>query len=152
VITRATAADVPVLVDLMAAFYTGSGHVLDRARAAQGFRQLLADARLGGAWIALDPSGPVGYIVLSVRHSMEVAGPEGVVDDLFVLPAARRRGLASALMGELLAECRRLGALAIRVETGRDNVAARALYRRFGLEDPGHVLLSGRLAPTTEDG
>jgi ribosomal protein S18 acetylase RimI-like enzyme len=71
--------------------------------------------------------------VLTVRHAMEFGGPLGVVDDLYVMPAWRRRGIAGALLDALRAECRSRGCRAWQVEVGVGNAGAQALYRHRGL-------------------
>jgi GNAT superfamily N-acetyltransferase len=132
--TRAArAADIPTLVGLMEAFYAESGYPLDRAWAARSFGALIGDPARGGAWLLQDGGQPAGYVVLTVRHSMEHGGLDGFVDDLFTQPAHRRRGLARAGLEALVADARRRGVLAVHVEVGVDNAPARTLYAAFGL-------------------
>lgn len=51
--------------------------------------------------------------------------------DLTVLPAYRRRGIASALLRALLRGCADHGAAFVELTCRRDNTAALALYTRF---------------------
>ena len=132
-LTRAAReADIDALVGLMAAFYAESGYALDADWATASFRTLLAQPTLGAVWLAQADHGAVGHAVLTVRHAMEFGGPLGVVDDLYVAPAWRRRGIAGALLDALRGECRSRGCKAWQVEVGADNAGAQALYRRFG--------------------
>jgi putative acetyltransferase len=55
---------------------------------------------------------------------------------MYVTPAARRRGIASALLGELEAWAREQGFTAAALETGTGQPEAVALYERCGY---GHV-------------
>lgn len=148
---QATADDLAMLVRLMAEFYAESGYSLDIAWAKDSFATLLGDERLGAAWISYVGDAPAGYVVLVTRHSMETGGSVGIVDDLYVRRAFRRRGHASRLLDALIQECGRRGAQAIEVEVGADNPAARALYERLGLRNRGHLLLYGRLEPAGSD-
>src|SRR6266540_1134516 len=71
--------------------------------------------------------------------------------DLFVRRPFRRAGLGAAALEEARAVCASRGVRAMLVETGHDNVAAQAVYRRAGfvptdrlhlplpLADPTHV-------------
>lgn len=129
----ATAADVPALVDLMAEFYGESSFPLDRASAAQSFDDLLNDPSRGAVWLLEADGAPAGHVVLSVRFAMEFGGLLAYIDDLFVRPGQRRRGLARVGLEALIEECRRRGCRALHVEVAPDNVAANALYRRYGL-------------------
>lgn len=53
------------------------------------------------------------------------------------VPAARRRGVASAMLGHLLDVARRAGCRAVLLEVRASNAAARALYERFGFQTIG---------------
>ena len=133
-IRRATPGDIPALVELMREFYAEAGYPLDRGWAAAAFSALLGDDSRGAAWLASYAGEPAGYVVLTVRFSMEYGGLDAFIDDLFVRPGCRRLGLGRAALRELFDECGRRGVLAMHVEVGRDNAAARALYRGYGLE------------------
>jgi GNAT superfamily N-acetyltransferase len=54
------------------------------------------------------------------------------MNDLFVAPAARRKGTAGTLITACLERCREHGASALTWQTARDNTRARALYDRTG--------------------
>ena len=133
VIARAGAADIPVLVDLMSEFYAESSHVLDRTWAEASFHRLLADESRGAAWLASQDAEPAGYVVLTLRHSMEFGGLAGVIDDLYVRPACRRQRVGFALISTLFDACRSACVAAIHVEVAPENVEAQALYKSFGL-------------------
>jgi ribosomal protein S18 acetylase RimI-like enzyme len=144
---RADTDDTPLLVNLMAEFYAESQFSLDREWASDSFSVLLGDDSKGAIWIAFQDGEPGGYAVLTLRHSMEYGGPDAFIDDLYVRPPHRRRGLGREALSALFAECARRGVLAVHVEAGRTNVAAQALYRSFGLDvlDDARQLLTVRL-------
>jgi ribosomal protein S18 acetylase RimI-like enzyme len=102
-------------------------------------------------WILESDGQPAGYVVLCIGFSLEYGGLDAFVDDLFVRPACRRRGLGRTALAELFEECRRRGVRAVHLEVGRDNDAARALYARFGFRDQDRQLLTMRL-PRDPDG
>jgi ribosomal protein S18 acetylase RimI-like enzyme len=125
---RATKEDVPLLVALMREFYAESEFLLDSQWATDSFRALLSDDSKGAVWIVLHHGEPAGYVVLTLRHSMEYGGLDGFIDDLYVRPGDRRKGL-----GHVFAECERRNVLALHVEAGQSSAAAQALYRSLGL-------------------
>jgi len=59
------------------------------------------------------------------------------INNLAVLPAFRRAGVATALLTYVLAEGSRLGARRATLEVRRSNEAARRLYERFGFTVAG---------------
>lgn len=57
---------------------------------------------------------------------------EGSLDNLAVSPAARRRGVASALLGAMARSARERGARRVYLEVRPSNRAAAALYEKWG--------------------
>jgi GNAT superfamily N-acetyltransferase len=145
-IRPATRADVPALVALMTAFYAEADFPLPEAPARAAFEALLADARLGGAWLAAVGGTDVGHAVLTLCFSMEYGGSRGFIDDLYVRPAARGRRIGAALLASARADALARGARALHVEVGPENHAARRLYGRAGYVESGHLFLSLPLA------
>lgn len=150
-IRPAIPADVPALVVLMTEFYAESDYVLPSAPATRAFEMLLADARLGGAWLAEEDGTPVGHLVLTLSFSMEYGGLRGFIDDLYVRPAARGRGVAAALLTAARVAALERGVRALHVEAGPDNLVARRVYERAGYADSGHLLLTLPLAAPVHD-
>lgn len=133
---RATATDLPLLVDLMAEFYAEGAFVLNRSLATQAFAALLSDDRLGYVWLieASNSSVVVGHAVVTLCYSMEYGGLKAFLDDLFIKPAYRNQGLGSDALSQIRMYCQQAGIRAISVEVGPDNDPAQAVYRRAGFE------------------
>jgi ribosomal protein S18 acetylase RimI-like enzyme len=147
---QASIEDAPRLVDLMTEFYAESATPLDLTRAADAFETLLADDRLGKIWLIQAGTDDVGYAVVTFSYSMEFAGRNAFLDDLFIQSAYRGSGLGTAALAEVRAFCVRRGVRALHLETGRDNVAAQALYRRAGFVATNRELLTLVLAQPPE--
>ena len=151
ILTRpASLGDVELLVEMMREFYAEANYALDAGWAATAFSTLLKDDSRGSIWIVSEGDEPVGYGVLTFRFSMEFGGADAFIDDLFVRPGYRRRGAARAVLAAAFEESRRRGILAVHVETGHENVAAKALYGKFGLQDRRRLLLTARLTARGE--
>lgn len=143
--------DIPVLVDLMTAFYAEAGYPLPREPAGRAFATVLGDPALGRVWLVLEGGRAVGYLVLTLGFSMEYGGLRGFVDDFFVRPEARGKGLGAAALTEVREACLEIGVGALLVETGPDDHPARRLYARAGFEETGRVLLSQTLSAPLHD-
>ena len=150
---RATPDDIPLLVGLMAEFYAEGGYELNPVRAAEAFAAILADERLGYVWIIRAEHQDVGHIVLTLRYAMEYGGLIACLDDLFVRPDWRNKGLSTVALVEVRKFCEGHGIRALTVEVGHNNGPAQTVYRRVGfaeaanrqllamaLTDPTHVL------------
>lgn len=146
VVRLATLTDIDSLVRLMQQFYAESNLSISEHAASRAFEALLDDSRLGQAWMIEYDGHEAGFVVLTVSYSMEYAGLRGFVDDFYVSPPYRRRGLGHAALEEVKRACRRRGVRALVVEAGPDNEAAMSAYRSVGFEDSGECLLTLPLA------
>ena len=126
----------------MTEFYAEAGFALSDDAARRAFTILLNDPLLGHAWLIEEEAEGVGYVVLTFPFSMEVGGFRGFVDDFFVRPPARGRGLGAAALLTIRRKCAELGVGAVLVETGPEEHPARRLYARAGFEANGRVLLT----------
>ena len=147
---RAGPNDIPLLVGLMAEFYAESGYDLNLARAAGAFAAILADERLGHVWIIQAEHQDVGHIVLTLKFAMEYSGLVACLDDLYVKPDWRDKGLSTAALVEARHFCERAGIRALTVEVGHNNGPAQTVYRRVGFaEAADRQLLALALAAPT---
>jgi GNAT superfamily N-acetyltransferase len=88
-------------------------------------------------------SPPQGIFVIGRDDGQPVAcggvrlvdGDVGELKRMYVVPAARRRGIARALLAHLECEARELGATRLRLETGLHQPEAIALYASSGYAD-----------------
>jgi ribosomal protein S18 acetylase RimI-like enzyme len=145
----ATPDDCALLVELMTEFYAEADYPLNRRRAELAFSEVLGDPKLGLVWLIEIESGPVGYVVMTLGYSMEYGGRDAFVDDLFIRPDSRGRGLGTLAVQTVRAACGERGVRAIHLEVGRENDAAQSVYRRAGFVDTDRQLLTLRLADPT---
>lgn len=144
---QAQSKDIATLVELMNEFYAESDYELDRSLAEKAFVAILADERLGYVWIIDENGKDVGYVAIALRYGMEYGGLMACIDDLFVVPQSRNRGLSTAALLQVRDFCKSIGICAITVEVGHSNGPAQRVYRRLGLtEVPGRQLLALALA------
>jgi len=149
-VRRALNSDIPTLIQFMEEFYAESGYELNHLNASEAFSALLADERLGYVWFIVSEGVAVGYLVLTVRFGMEYGGLIACIDDLFVVPQHRNKGLSTSALIEVKEFCKEIGIRAITVEVGLDNEAAQKIYRRIGLSEMSdRQLLATALASPT---
>jgi len=73
----------------------------------------------------------VGFVVARMLQG------EWEIENIAVAGAARRRGLATRLMGELMERARATGAGQVFLEVRESNHAARSLYEKWAFEPAG---------------
>jgi ribosomal protein S18 acetylase RimI-like enzyme len=97
----------------------------------EGWSRLLTDARVT-VLLAFAGAAPVGY-VSAVRHLHLWTGCETLaLDDLYVRPIARNRGVGEQLMAALADRATAAGLGVMRWEVEVSNVDAQRFYRRLG--------------------
>ena len=98
------------------------------------FRTLINDPSQGAVFIARDGEEAVGFASLDWKWSSLKAARIGFLEDLFVDPEARGKGIADALIEVCAERCRELGMPALQWETQPDNRRAQQVYNRTGAE------------------
>ena len=99
---------------------------------AQRLRPLMES---GDSAALLVGDGPDGFALLRFRPSLWVEGLECYLAELYVVPHVRGERRGRALMDAVLAFARERGAGYIELNTGEDDVAARALYESLGFSN-----------------
>lgn len=119
----------------------------DAARLAEPLSELLSHPALGAGWLAFSDGNPAGYLLVAHLFSLEHGGLTAEIDELFVVPAQRRRQLGGALLTAAEAGCRAAGCVGVALQIGRGNDAARSFYLRHGYaKREGYELLEKSLS------
>jgi ribosomal protein S18 acetylase RimI-like enzyme len=105
-------------------------------------QEFLANPDLGRAWIFYEGVTPVGYIVLTLGYSFEYHGRDAFVDELYIEPPYRGRGVARQAMQFLEEQAREIGVKALHLEVDHGNIPALELYRGAGYGDHRRYLMS----------
>jgi ribosomal protein S18 acetylase RimI-like enzyme len=92
-------------------------------------RALLVD---GEITVLLPEEGPDGLALLRFRPSLWSADLEAHLQELYVVPSLRGRGIGRALLEAAIEHARKRGADYIDLNTGETDTAARALYESIG--------------------
>ncbi|MDW8215196.1 MAG: N-acetyltransferase [Roseiflexaceae bacterium] len=129
-----TSGDLDALLPLVEALHTSDGDPFDPQRTRDALRTLLDHPEYGMVHVAAVDGDIVGYIVGSLGLSIEAGGRFLLIDELYVRPAWRGRGLARALLASLLPYAHAHGCRAVELEVGWENDHARAWYERLGFE------------------
>ncbi len=130
---QASVADLDALVPLFDAYRVFYGKPSDEALARSFLRErfehnqsVIFLARRGGA--------AVGFTQLYPSFSSASAARIFILNDLFVVPAARRSGIAARLLAAAASYGRAVGAVRLSLATAVDNDTAQALYASEGWE------------------
>jgi len=142
-------ADAELLLDFMKDYYAFDGHHYDREKARDTLLGLLKNSAYGIAWLILNGSVAVGYIVLCFGYSLEFLGRDAFIDEFYLIEEYRGRGWGRRTFEFVQEEARRQNVRAIHLEVVRKNASALEFYRRLGFKDHDHRLMTIGVAQGT---
>jgi ribosomal protein S18 acetylase RimI-like enzyme len=142
-IRDATVLDVPALLRMMRSLAEHPPVIpFDEGKVRAALEKFLAHAELGQAWLLWLREKPVGYVILTLGYSFEFRGRDAFVDELYIEPEFRRKGLGRSAMEFVEKKAREREVNAVHLEVDCDNDAAAELYRRAGYADHGRHLMT----------
>jgi ribosomal protein S18 acetylase RimI-like enzyme len=128
----ADALDTAPLMELLAAQLSEHGLAAGREQVRRGIEVAF---EIGAPLlVAMEGERAVGACLANRIASVEHGGAVLFIEELYVEPGARRRGVARALLRRLLVDGRASGVRAVELEVAEGHEPARALYRSLGFE------------------
>jgi GNAT superfamily N-acetyltransferase len=94
--------------------------------------KVLSDKTNGFILIARTRGNIVGVAYLAIILSAEHCGKVGWLEELYVMPHYRSKGIGTALVTAVLEQTRKMGIVAIDLEVDAAHRRAETLYRRCG--------------------
>lgn len=137
--------DQPRLLTLIAAFHAECGIERSDDQRSAGLMPLLQGSPLGAAWVFGPSKAPTGYTIITFGWSMEMGGLDAFVDELFIRPSVRKRGIASEVLMAISSSLADVGVKALHVETDRSDDVTQRLYTRAHFKLRDHYSLMTRM-------
>ncbi len=130
--------DRAALSELFDAYRVFYGRQSDRARTGEFIRARLA-SEATRFFVARERDGTlVGFVHLLPAFDTLGMTPSWILEDLFVAPEHRGRGVGAALMRRAEALARETGATRLSLSTAHDNATAQRLYLASGYRRDEH--------------
>ena len=122
--------DLARLMPLVAAFHAEQGYGTDAQHVQAALVPILEGQPHGAIWLIGPRKSPVGYVVVSFGWSIEFGGLDARVDELYIRPPVRRRGMGGEALHALSNGLRDSGVAALHLEIDRDDERLQGFYRR----------------------
>jgi GNAT superfamily N-acetyltransferase len=144
--SQATLADVETVFQIMRHMQLDDPweEAFDEPTVRANLAVLLQNPVYGVAYIVRDDTAPVGYLVVCFDYSLEYRGVGAWVDELFVEPSHRGKGIGTQLLDLAEQASREHHAKVLHLEVNHGNPAV-DLYRRRGFTAHQRHLMSKRL-------
>lgn len=129
----ASTEDIGALLPLVSHYWEFEGiSGFDWPRVSVQLTRLLSNPNLGGGWIALSQDHVAGYLLAVYAFSLEHLGMTAEIDEFFVAPGQRRKGIGAALLRAAETEFLRIGCTNVSLQLSRTNSLAREFYQQQG--------------------
>ena len=140
-VDRAVPPDRPDVERLIAAYHASEGVKPKPERISWAVDQLLRN-RVGGVLLVAREKRAVVGVALAVYQPSAELGRVLVVNDFFVDPTLRRKGIGRALATKLVDEAKAMHVDQIDLEVLPTNAAAAAFWKSLGFRNTGRTIYS----------
>ncbi|MEO1733916.1 MAG: GNAT family N-acetyltransferase [Pseudomonadota bacterium] len=138
--------DLEKLLALVAAFHAEENLPSTEAANRAALQPLLDGIPHGAVYMIGPGRAPIGYAIITFGWSIEFGGMDAFVDEIYLRPAVRGRGIAGETLNALAQALGDAGVTALHLEVDRENEKANRLYARTGFKPRDrYVLMSRRL-------
>ncbi len=124
-IRPATSSDLEAVLALHRNFFAEEGYPFREKESRANLGRLLEEPGLGRVFVMDADGKTIGYLVLTFGFSLEFGGRDGLVDELYVSPEHRGRGLGTRALEVAAATCREQGIRAVHLHVERSKEGAR---------------------------
>jgi len=145
-LTLAKPDDLDRLTRLVSDFHAEHGIDQDAETRRAALAPLLDGSPHGAAYLIGPGRAPIGYIIVSFGWSVEFGGMDGVVDELYIRPAVRGRGIGSEVLMSLPKALAGAGLKALHLEVKTEDERAHRFYRKLRFHPrEGHTLMTRKI-------
>ena len=137
--------DLDRLMTLVSAFHGEEGIEQDDQKRRTALTPLLDGIPHGCVYLIGPGRAPLGYVILTFGWSVEFGGMDAFVDEIYIRPAVRGRGIATEVLLELPKALAGAGLTALHLEVDRTNEAAQKLYLRTGFKARERYMLMSKI-------
>lgn len=139
----ASSEDLERILTMVSAFHAERGFDTDAGHREAAVAPLLDGSPHGAIWLIGPRKAPVGYLVVTFGWSLEFGGLDAIVDEIYIRPAVRGRGMGTEAMDGIAKALRQAGVRALHLEVDRSSERTQRFYARsrFELRD-GYAFMS----------
>ena len=144
ILVPATPADWPEIREMALAFHAGDGHALSES-GEKALETALDASPYARVWLLKNDGVTAGYGVLCFSYSIEFGGVTSYLDDFYVKPRFRGKGMGTKALQAFEKISIHANCCVFQLETEAANKAAKAFYLARGFADMGRTLLIKKL-------
>jgi ribosomal protein S18 acetylase RimI-like enzyme len=131
-LTRLTQSSVDIVLPMMRDYHLFEQLDMTDEERLKAIQPLLEEDGVGCIWTIAQDEIAIGYIALCFCYSIEFKGRDAFIDEFYIVPAHRGKGIGREVLSMLLEESRKLSLRAIHLEVSKTNERAMSLYSSVG--------------------
>lgn len=126
--------DLEKLVPMVRAFHQEMEITTDEPHIRSALAPILEGSPHAAVYLVGPRVAPVGYVLVVFGYSLEYGGIDGYIDEFFIRPKVRGRGMGSEVLQGLAPALANAGVKSLCLEVDRTDAKAQRLYTRNGFE------------------
>jgi len=136
--------DLDRITRLVGDFHTEQGITQDDATRRAAILPLLEGSPHGAVYLIGPARAPIGYVTVGFGWSIELGGMDGFLDEIYIRPGVRGRGIGSEIMLSLPKALAGAGLKALHLEVDREDASVRKLYEKLHFKPRERYILMTR--------
>ena len=137
--------DLDRITRLVGDFHTEQGITQDDATRRAAILPLLEGSPHGAVYLIGPARAPIGYVTVGFGWSIELGGMDGFLDEIYIRPGVRGRGIGSEIMLSLPKALAGAGLKALHLEVDREDASVRKLYEKLHFRPRDKYMLMTRV-------
>lgn len=134
--------DVEPILEMMQEFNAIDGYPFDEGLRKINLLKFIQSPELGRLWVICHGADVIGYVVLAFSFSFEFKGRDAFIDELYLKPLFRGKGIGGKTLDFVFKEASSLAVKAIHLEVEKHNIKAKRLYSDNGFKDHNRFLMT----------
>lgn len=140
-ITLGKTEDIDRVLSLMERYHEERGIASDDSSRRRAVMPLLDGSPHGAVWLIGPTRAPLGYVLVTFGWSVEFGGTEGWVDEAYIRPSVRKRGIGTEVLHAIAVSLTAGGVRALHARLAHDDQEAQKFCKRVGFEPRNGILV-----------
>ncbi|WP_425070525.1 GNAT family N-acetyltransferase [Sagittula sp. S175] len=141
----ATLDDLPKLLPMVAGFHSEMGYDTTSEHQHAAITPLLEGSPHGAIWLIGPRRSPVGYLAITFGWSVEYGGLDAIVDEIYIRPAVRGRGMGHDALDDIAKALKDAGVRALHLEVDSSDERAQTFYSRVRFKARDRYMFMSRV-------
>lgn len=135
--------DLDLLLEMVRDFHVMEHLACERETVSRIISELIGRPELGKLCVAETTEGRLaGYALLGYGYSIEYGGRDAFIDEIYLAPEYRKKGIGARFLKWVVAEAEKAGISVIHLEVDLENHRAFEVYKAFGFKPKSRRMMS----------